>query len=85
MPETEQCILGTENKVNINNLTKAFDEFKGYMVVRVDDMATCVNKITNDFHKKPPFWVVPVIGALGGVIGSLLTVVGFMIRIMLKG
>jgi len=61
MPETEQCILGAENKIRIDNMEKLLDEIK------------CdIRKLTNHYALRPQWWVAILLTFLCTVSGSLI-------------
>jgi len=46
MPDTEQCVLGAENKVRIEMLEKAIGKIEKN-----------IDRLTNHYSKRPQWWV----------------------------
>ena len=61
MPETEQCILGVENKTRIDNLEKIMQEMKD-----------CVKELTNHYSRRLPGWATLLITLLSSLVTALL-------------
>lgn len=71
MPVTEPCILGTENKIKIEGLEKMLGEFKGEVREDINHIASCVNKITNHYSKKPSWAITTALIILSNLVVAL--------------
>ena len=59
MPQTEQCVLGAENKTRIDGLGKA-----------VDRIESAVDKITNHFSQRPTRALLITVSIFTGLLGT---------------
>ncbi len=73
MPETEQCVLGAENRTNIQNLVKA-----------VDRIEAAVEKITNHFSNRFTRATLIVFAVLAGLLGTSIGVNVTLILFIVK-
>ncbi len=60
----DNCVLGAENKTNIDNLKETLDEFKVEVRTDIKYINQCVEKITNHYSGKPSWFVLIVISVL---------------------
>lgn len=71
MNDDEKCVLGAENKKDIENLTKALDEFKVEVRADIKYINECVEKITNHYSGKPSWLVLIIITALFSIVSLM--------------
>jgi len=68
MPPTEQCVLGAENKTNIENIKDDIDEFKADMRRYMESMDKSIEKLTNHYSGRPTWFVATLITVLVGMV-----------------
>jgi len=73
MPNTEGCVLGAENKMEIDNLKNNFSTFRRDIRNDMDDLRTDVKKLVNCYSKRLPLWAVLSLSALLTAFGTLAT------------
>ena len=62
--DNKKCVLGAENKTNIENLKETLDEFKVEVRTDIKYINQCVEKITNHYSGKPSWFVLIIVSAL---------------------
>ena len=73
--DNDKCVLGAENKTNLENLTKALDEFKVEVRTSVAGISDNIEKLANCWSKRLPLWATFLVSGLFTVIGILVTVI----------
>lgn len=71
-PDEEGCVLGAENKINLQNLSKALDEFKVEVRTDIKYISDNIEKLANCWSRRLPLWATFLIAALFSVIGWLI-------------
>lgn len=69
--DDDKCVLGAENKANIDNLKEALDEFKIEVRTDIKHINQCVEKITNHYSGKPSWLVLIIVSALLSAVSTM--------------
>lgn len=72
MPDTEQCVLGAENKTRIINLEKAVDEIK-----------VSVTRLCNHFSNRPTPTTLRLIAVMAALLGASVGVNATLITVLI--
>ncbi len=76
MPQTEQCVLGAENRTNIENVKDEMDEFKADMRRYMERMDKNIDKLTNHYSKRAPWSVVLLVSTLSSaLVGTVMWII----------
>ncbi len=72
MPQTEPCIQGVANQVNIKALKESFEDFRTEVRDDISKIFLCTDKITNHYSKKPSWSVCAIITFLSSLSVALI-------------
>jgi len=75
MPNTEGCVLGAENKMEIDNLKNNFSTFRQDIRNDMDELRTDIKKLVNCYSKRLPLWAYLILTAAITAFSSLATYV----------
>ena len=76
MPPTEPCILGAENKTNIEAVMRELQDFKTEVRSDIKDIAACVTKLTNHYSQRLTWSTVLIITSLSSaLVGTVMWII----------
>ena len=76
MPQTEPCMMGVENKTNIEAIMRELTDFKVEIRKDIKDISACVTKLTNHYSNRLTWGATLIITTLSSaLVGTVMWIV----------